>query len=81
MLDYGSGRARAFAEHMVGYGFRDVTNYGPFSTPARPERKFSLITCFEAIKYTVLPSASLQGHGFAAIAGRLHLVLATVAAA
>ena len=59
ILDYGSGSG-AFAERMAEHGFGRITNYDPFSSPARPERKFSLITCFEVIEHTVSPSVCLQ---------------------
>ena len=59
MLDYGSGSG-AFAERMAGHGFANITNYDPFSSPARPEGKYSLITCFEVIEHTVSPAACLQ---------------------
>jgi 2-polyprenyl-6-hydroxyphenyl methylase/3-demethylubiquinone-9 3-methyltransferase len=58
ILDYGSGSG-AFAERMATHGFADITNYDPFSSPARPDRKFSLITCFEVIEHTVSPRACL----------------------
>ncbi len=54
ILDYGSGSG-AFAERMAKYGFANITNYDPFSSPARPAGKFSLITCFEVIEHTVSP--------------------------
>ena len=59
MLDYGSGSG-AFSEHMARHGFRRITNYDPFSSPARPGEKFSLITCFEVIEHTVSPRACLE---------------------
>jgi 2-polyprenyl-6-hydroxyphenyl methylase/3-demethylubiquinone-9 3-methyltransferase len=59
ILDYGSGSG-AFAEHMARHGFRSVTNFDPFSSPARPRQKFSLITCFEVIEHTVSPHACLK---------------------
>jgi SAM-dependent methyltransferase len=59
MLDYGSGSG-AFAERMATHGFGNITNYDPFSSPARPEGKFSLITCFEVIEHTVSPRACLE---------------------
>ncbi|HEY2620165.1 MAG TPA: class I SAM-dependent methyltransferase [Acetobacteraceae bacterium] len=59
MLDYGSGSG-AFAQHMAGHGFADISNYDPFSSPARPDKKFSLITCFEVIEHTVSPRACLE---------------------
>ncbi len=59
ILDYGSGSG-AFAERMGERGFFNITNYDPFSSPVRPESKFSLITCFEVIEHTVSPRACLQ---------------------
>jgi SAM-dependent methyltransferase len=59
ILDYGSGSG-AFAERMAGHGFGNIANYDPFSSPARPGKKFSLITCFEVIEHTVSPRACLQ---------------------
>jgi 2-polyprenyl-6-hydroxyphenyl methylase/3-demethylubiquinone-9 3-methyltransferase len=59
MLDYGSGSG-AFAEHMARYGFRRIANYDLFSSPERPDGKFSLITCFEVIEHTVSPRACLE---------------------
>ncbi len=59
ILDYGSGSG-AFAEHMAGHGFADITNYDPFSSPTRPEGKFSLITCFEVIEHTISPRDCLR---------------------
>ena len=59
MLDYGSGSG-AFAERMAAHGFANITNYDPFSSPARPDRRFSLITCFEVIEHTVSPRACLE---------------------
>jgi 2-polyprenyl-6-hydroxyphenyl methylase/3-demethylubiquinone-9 3-methyltransferase len=59
ILDYGSGSG-AFAERMAERGFSNLTNFDPFSSPARPERKFSLITCFEVIEHTTSPRACLQ---------------------
>jgi hypothetical protein len=57
MLDYGSG---ALAARMGEHGFAKITNYDPFSSPARPEGKFSLITCFEVIEHTVSPAVCLN---------------------
>jgi SAM-dependent methyltransferase len=59
ILDYGSGSG-AFADRMADHGFNRITNYDPFSSPARPEGKFSLITCFEVIEHTVSPRACLR---------------------
>ncbi len=59
ILDYGSGSG-AFAERMAGHGFANITNYDPYSSPARPEGQFSLITCFEVIEHTVSPRACLR---------------------
>ncbi len=59
VLDYGSGSG-AFAEQMSARGFAHVTNYDPFSSPSRPDGKFSLITCFEVIEHTVSPIACVQ---------------------
>ena len=59
ILDYGSGSG-AFSERMAGHGFANITNYDPFSSPARPEGQFSVITCFEVIEHTVSPRACLQ---------------------
>src|SRR3984885_7234651 len=59
ILDYGSGSG-AFADRMADHGFNRITNYDPFSSPARPEGKFSLITCFEVIEHTVSPRACLE---------------------
>jgi 2-polyprenyl-6-hydroxyphenyl methylase/3-demethylubiquinone-9 3-methyltransferase len=58
ILDYGSGSG-AFADRMAERGFFNITNYDPFSSPARPERKFSLITCFEVMEHTTSPRACL----------------------
>src|SRR6516162_1332595 len=55
ILDYGSGSG-AFAQHMAEHGFTNITNYDPFSSPARPEGRFSLITCFEVIEHTTSPT-------------------------
>jgi Methyltransferase domain len=59
MLDYGSGSG-ALAARMGEHGFANITNYDPFSSPARPEGKFSLITCFEVIEHTVSPAVCLN---------------------
>jgi SAM-dependent methyltransferase len=59
MLDYGSGSG-AFAGRMAEHGFANITNYDPFSSPARPAGKFGLITCFEVIEHTVSPAACLS---------------------
>jgi 2-polyprenyl-6-hydroxyphenyl methylase/3-demethylubiquinone-9 3-methyltransferase len=59
ILDYGSGSG-AFADRMAEHGFHSITNYDPFSSPARPDGKFSLITCFEVIEHTVSPRACLE---------------------
>jgi 2-polyprenyl-6-hydroxyphenyl methylase/3-demethylubiquinone-9 3-methyltransferase len=59
ILDYGSGSG-AFAERMVERGFSNITNYDPFSSPRRPEGKFSLITCFEVMEHTISPRACLE---------------------
>ena len=59
MLDYGSGSG-AFAERMAAHGFANITNYDPFSSPARPDGKFSLITCFEVIEHTVSPAVCIN---------------------
>jgi 2-polyprenyl-6-hydroxyphenyl methylase/3-demethylubiquinone-9 3-methyltransferase len=59
ILDYGSGSG-AFAQHMAEHGFTNITNYDPFSSPARPEGRFSLITCFEVIEHTTSPTACLR---------------------
>jgi hypothetical protein len=45
---------------MAEHGFHSITNYDPFSSPARPDGKFSLITCFEVIEHTVSPRACLE---------------------
>ena len=37
-----------------------ITNYDPFSSPARPEGQFGLITCFEVVEHTISPRACLQ---------------------
>ncbi len=59
ILDYGSGSG-AFAARMAEHGFGNVTNYDPFSSPARPDSKFPLITCFEVIEHTVSPPTCLK---------------------
>jgi 2-polyprenyl-6-hydroxyphenyl methylase/3-demethylubiquinone-9 3-methyltransferase len=59
ILDYGSGSG-AFSERMGAHGFANITNYDPFSSPARPDRSFPLITCFEVIEHTVSPQACLR---------------------
>jgi SAM-dependent methyltransferase len=59
MLDYGSGSG-AFAERMAVHGFANITNYDPFSSPVRPDRKYSLITCFEVIEHTVSPAVCIN---------------------
>ncbi|MEJ0020600.1 MAG: class I SAM-dependent methyltransferase [Acetobacteraceae bacterium] len=59
ILDYGSGSG-AFAERMAEHGFANITNYDPYSSPQRPEGKFSLITCFEVIEHTVSPQVCLR---------------------
>ncbi len=59
ILDYGSGSG-AFAERMAEHGFANITNYDPFSSPERPDRRFSLITCFEVIEHAVSPRACVE---------------------
>jgi 2-polyprenyl-6-hydroxyphenyl methylase/3-demethylubiquinone-9 3-methyltransferase len=59
ILDYGSGSG-AFAGYMAERGFANITNYDPFSSPSRPDGKFSLITCFEVIEHTVSPTDCLK---------------------
>lgn len=59
ILDYGSGSG-AFAERMAEHGFRNIANYDPYSSPARPDGTFSLITCFEVIEHAVSPRDCLQ---------------------
>ena len=59
ILDYGSGSG-VFPARMAEHGFCNITNYDPFSSPARPDRTFSLITCFEVIQHTVSPRVCLE---------------------
>jgi len=59
ILDYGSGSG-LFAEGLRSRGFETVDTYDPFSSPARPEGRFDLITCFEVLEHTVAPRASLD---------------------
>jgi 2-polyprenyl-6-hydroxyphenyl methylase/3-demethylubiquinone-9 3-methyltransferase len=71
ILDYGSGSG-AFSERMAAHGFGRITNYDPFSSPARPERRFPLITCFEVIEHTVSPQDCLRDMaGFLAPGGAM----------
>ena len=80
ILDYGSGSG-AFAERMAAHGFANITNYDPFSSPARPDGKFSLITCFEVIEHTVSPRACLEDMASVPRTRRLHRFLPAAAAA
>ena len=59
ILDYGSGSG-AFSQHLAKHGFTSIANYDPYSSPARPDRKFGLITCFEVIEHTISPYDCLQ---------------------
>jgi 2-polyprenyl-6-hydroxyphenyl methylase/3-demethylubiquinone-9 3-methyltransferase len=58
MLDYGSGSGR-FAAHLRGHGFENVASYDPFSSPARPEGLFDVITCFEVLEHSPAPERTL----------------------
>lgn len=59
LLDYGSGSA-FFTGAMRKSGFLNVEGYDPFSSPARPEGPFDVITCFEVIEHTTDPIAVLS---------------------
>ena len=59
VLDFGSG-AGAFAQSLRDHGFTNVTDYDPFSSPARPAGRFDLVTCFEVIEHTTTPDATLR---------------------
>jgi hypothetical protein len=52
VLDYGGGSGR-LAEGLRKAGFQSVVTYDPFNPAhaARPEGRFNLVTCFEAIEH------------------------------
>jgi hypothetical protein len=54
ILDYGSGSG-IFARAMKERGFSAVESYDPFSSPARPEGRFDLITAFEVVEHSPRP--------------------------
>jgi 2-polyprenyl-6-hydroxyphenyl methylase/3-demethylubiquinone-9 3-methyltransferase len=58
MLDYGSGSGR-FAAHLRGHGFENIASYDPFSSPARPDGTFDVITCFEVLEHSPAPERTL----------------------
>ncbi len=58
VLDYGGGRGLlAAALREAGY---DAESYDPFASPARPNGRFDVITCFEVIEHSVDPVASMR---------------------
>ena len=61
LLDYGGG-AGVLAAALREEGF-DAECYDPFSSPARPERRFGLITCMEVIEHSPDPIATLRDMG------------------
>ena len=58
ILDYGSGTG-AFSRLMREAGFGRIEDYDPFSSPARPEGRFDIISCFEVIEHTASPIETL----------------------
>jgi SAM-dependent methyltransferase len=59
MIDYGSGTG-LFANHMRAAGFKNITNFDPFSDPVRPSGRFDIITCFEVIEHSPTPLETLR---------------------
>ena len=59
ILDYGSGSG-LFAQGLRSRGFDAVQTYDPFSSPARPQGRFDVITCFEVLEHTIAPRACLD---------------------
>ncbi len=58
ILDYGSG-AGVVVEGLRASGY-DAIGYDPFSTPARPDGLFDLITCFEVLEHCPQPLQVLR---------------------
>jgi SAM-dependent methyltransferase len=58
VLDYGGGTG-VLAEVLREAG-HDAECYDPFSSPARPGRRFDLITCMEVIEHSPDPVSSLR---------------------
>ncbi len=59
VLDYGSG-AGFLGGFLAAAGFPPVVSYDPFSSPARPEGTFRMITCFEVFEHTPDPKGLLS---------------------
>lgn len=61
VLDYAGGNG-AFAEHLRAAGFTAVETHDPFGPRhrARPEGRFNLVTCFEALEHMPDPVAGAQ---------------------
>jgi SAM-dependent methyltransferase len=58
ILDYGSGSG-VFVRLMRNTGFTRTEEFDPFSSPARPEGRFDIITCFEVIEHSPDPRNAL----------------------
>lgn len=54
ILDYGSGSAQ-FSQQMKRFGFVNMFNYDPISSPSIPPGHFDLITCFEVLEHSPDP--------------------------
>jgi SAM-dependent methyltransferase len=58
ILDYGGG-AGVLAAALRDAGY-DAICYDPFSSPARPDRRFDLITCMEVVEHSPDPVGTLR---------------------
>jgi hypothetical protein len=58
ILDYGSG-AGHFVAAMRAAGFAYTEGFDPFSSPLRPQGRFDVVTCFEALEHTAWPDQTV----------------------
>ncbi len=59
ILDYGAGSG-VFAARLKELGFAGVTDYDPFSRPARPAAAFDVITCIEVLEHAPEPHGTMR---------------------
>lgn len=55
ILDYGSGLG-LLENRLREQGFRAVDSFDPFTAPARPTRRYEMVTCFEVFEHSPQPA-------------------------